>query len=176
MINRKTKTAYPLTLEEVKKHLRIDPDEFDDDSYLENFILKAATRYCENFIDRDIALTSNVLTYPDFYDEYLRVDEGNLVSIDHIISDTSTLITGYTYTQEDTFFEISFDSYIDNDPLTVQFTTGYEEGTCPEEIMQAILIKCGDLYDVERSSYTLGSAKKEAIVDRILMPFKAIRW
>lgn len=176
MINKKVKSIYPISISEVKSHLRIDSDNFEDDAYIENAVLKAATRYCENFINKDIALTSNSLTVDDFLEDELRVNEGNLISIDHIISDSSSLITDYTYTTYNDHFEIEFTSTIDSDPLKIEFTTGYDEGECPEEIKQAIFIKCGDFYDMERSSYTLGGNSRRDIAERILMPFKAIRW
>lgn len=176
MINKKVKTSYPVSLIEVKQHLRIDANNFEDDSYIENSILKSATKFCENFIDKDIALTSNTLTVYDFNASSIKVKEGNLVSIDYIINNSSTLISDYTYEQSDDSFDIEFNTTIDSDPLKIQFTTGYATDECPEEIKQAIFIACGDLYDVERSSYTLGSIKKSDVIERLLMYYKTIRW
>lgn len=99
--------AYPVSLSEVKQHLRIDPDNFEDDSYLENLVIPTAVEYCNRFIDSSI-----------------------------FISDSS----------------------------------------CPFMVKQAILITCGDLYDVERSSYTLGSIKRGDVVQRLLLPHKTIEW
>lgn len=177
MITTKTKTLYPVTLGEVKRHLRVDPNNFEDDEYIENSIIPSATRFCENYIDRDIALTSNVLTIWDFIGNELRVNEGNLVSLDNIISDSSTLLTYDTLVKCDTHFIIEFSTSLDQDPLKVEFTTGYEEGDCPEEIKQAVYIQAGNLYDVERSSYTMANySKRNDAVERLLNPWKVIRW
>ena len=59
MFHEKIKTYYPVTVDEVKSHLNMDKDIFEDDSYIENIIIKAATRDCEKFIGKDISLTSN---------------------------------------------------------------------------------------------------------------------
>jgi hypothetical protein len=173
----KAKSIFPITLDEAKRHLRIDADYFEDDAYIENAIIKSATRFCENFIDKDIAYTSNIYTLYDFYDSYLRVDEGNLLSVSDV-SINGTLYNDYDLKTFRDYFTLDWDHYIGgaDNTMTIEFTSGYETGECPEEIKQAILIKCGDLYDVERSSYTLGSNKKNEIVERMLMPYKAIRW
>ncbi len=179
MINVKTKSIWPVSVEEVKSHLRIDPDDFDNDKYLENFTIRSATRYCENFIGKDLALTSNVLTIEEFSADEIRVDAGNLISVDYVITDTSTLITDYTIVQDKDYFTIEFNSSVTSDPLKIEFKTGYQDGECPEEIKNAILIKCADSYDVERSSYTLQSYKKIdgiGLAERILMPYKIILW
>jgi uncharacterized phiE125 gp8 family phage protein len=173
----KSKSIYPVTLDEVKRHLRVDSDYFEDDAYLENAVIRSATRFCENFIDKDIAYTSNRYTLYDFYDSYLSIDEGNLISVSDV-SINGTLYNDYDLKTYSDSFSLSWDYYIGgaDNTITIDFITGYENGECPEEIKQAVLIKCGDLYDVERSSYTLGNAKKNEVVERILMPFKSIRW
>jgi hypothetical protein len=174
----KNKTVYPVTIDDVKKHSRIDADNFDDDAYIEN-IIKASTEYCENFIDKDIALTSNTLLEYDFIGSELRIDEGNLISISNIITDSSSLITSYTYEiyNSNSHFKIDFDNYtIDSDPLTIQFTTGFEEGFCPWPIRHAVKIGVDDLYWTERGSYVLPTIKRTDVIQRLLMPYKAIRW
>ena len=173
----KTKSTYPVSLREVKSHLRIDTNNFDDDEYIEDAIIPAATRFCENFIDKDIAYTTNTYTIYDFYNSYVQIDEGNLISITDV-SINGTLYTDYELKTYDDYFELEWDIYLGGNDytFTTHFITGYNANECPEEIKQAILIQCGNLYDMERSSYTLGSVKKSDVVERILMPFKAIRW
>ena len=101
--------AYPVTLSEVKEHLRIDPDDFDNDRYIENLVIPAAVEYCNMYID----------------------------------------------------------------PSAMLYTT---DASCPYMVKQAILITCADLYDVNRSSYTLGSIKREDVIQRLLLPYKTIYW
>lgn len=181
MFHEKIKTYYPVTVDEVKSHLNMDKDIFENDSYIENIIIKAATRDCEKFIGKDISLTSNSLEIDDFSGSELIIDEANLISIDNIISDSSTLITDYTYTRDRNYFTITFRSTISSDPIKIQFTTGYEEGDIPENLKLDILMKCADYYDVERSSYTPPNYKRNEangidIAERRLMKHRAIRW
>lgn len=181
MINVKTKSIWPVSVEEVKSHLRIDPDDFDNDSYIEKITIPAATRDCENFIGKDLALTSNVLTIERFSSNEIRIDAGNLISVDYVITDASTLITDYTLVKERDYFTLEFNSSVTSDPLKIEFKTGYQDGECPEDIKLSILMKCADSYDVERSSYALQSYKKNEIdgieiVKRRLMPHKIILW
>ena len=100
--------AYPVSLSEVKTHLRIDSNYFEDDSYLENIVIPTAVEYCNMFVDSSMLYTTDV--------------------------------------------------------------------SCPYSIKQAILISCGDLYDVNRSSYTLGNIKREDVIQRLLLPYKTIIW
>lgn len=100
--------AFPVSLSEVKTHLRIDSNYFEDDNYLQTVIIPTAVEYCNMFIDASM-----------FY-----------------MTDTS----------------------------------------CPYMVKQAILITCGDLYDVERSSYTLGNIKRDDVIKRLLLPYKTTQW
>ena len=69
-------------------------------------------------------------------------------------------------------FYLEFDTYLDTDPLIVTFKTGY--ATCPEDIKQAILIKIGDLYDSERSSYTFTSSRDTKAFEKMLDSYKIL--
>jgi len=98
--------AYPVSLSEVKTHLRIDVS--IDDTYLTNFVIPAAVEYCNMYIDSSMLYTT--------------------------------------------------------------------DASCPYMVKQAILIASADLFDTERSSYTLGSIKRGDIVQRLLNPYKTISW
>ena len=98
--------AYPITLSEVKTHLRIDASV--DDAYISNFVIPASVEYCNMFIDSSM-----------FY-----------------VTDVS----------------------------------------CPYMVKQAMLISCADLYDSERSSYTLSAIKRGDVIQRLLLPYKTISW
>lgn len=176
MLITKTKTVFPVTLSEVKEHLPMDTNDFDKDNYIENVIIKAATRKAEQLIGKDIAYTTNTYTVYDFYSDTLRVDEGPLVSITDI-SVNGTLYTSYELQKTDSYFTVEFDSIIGGDDytLTTHFITGYNND-CPEDIKLAIMVECANLYDIERSSYVLGSLRKSDVFERLLMPHKIILW
>lgn len=176
-MNVKTKSRYPVSLNEVKQHLRIDLTNNEDDAYITDNVIKAATRKAENFTDKDIAYTNNTYTVYDFSNSELRVDEGNLISITDV-SINGTLYTDYELEKFNDHFIISWDDTKGGDDYTLvtHFITGYDSDDVPEEIKQAILIECGNLYDMERSSYTFTSVKKSDVFERLLMAHKAIRW
>ena len=100
--------AYPVSISEVKSHLRIEANNFEDDAYIENLIIPAAVEYCNMFIDSSMYFVTDV--------------------------------------------------------------------SCPFMVKQAILITAADLYDTERSSYTVGSIKRGDIVQRLLLPYKTTIW
>lgn len=52
--------AYPVSLSEVKTHLRIEPNNFEDDSYLEDIVIPASVEYCNMFIDSSMFYTTDV--------------------------------------------------------------------------------------------------------------------
>lgn len=153
----KTKTIYPVTLYEAKLHLRVDDDFTNDDGYIEGLI-KAATQQAENYIGNDIAYTSNVTSYYDWSGDTVRVDEGNLIDVQYVISDTSVAQTISAIKSYYNYFEVllseSVSSTTDYTPLKIEYTTGYDENECPEVIKQAILVKIANMYDVDREDAT----------------------
>jgi Phage gp6-like head-tail connector protein len=173
----KTKSLYPVSVEEVKQHLRIDLDNNEDDDYLSNNIIKSATRKAENYIDKDIAYTTNTFTAYDFSASSITIPEGNLISITDV-SINGTLYTDYELQISKDRFILDWDYSIGGDDYTFvsHFITGYDPDDVPEEIKQAIMIYCGDLYDMERSSYTFSGIKKSDVAERCLMTHRAIRW
>jgi len=100
--------SYPISLSEVKTHLRIDPSTNDDDAYISDIIIPTSVEYCNMFIDSSM-----------FY---------------------------------------------------------MTDASCPYMIKQAMLITAADLYDTERSSYTTNNIKREAVIQRLLLPYKTITW
>lgn len=52
----------------------------------------------------------------------------------------------------------------------------YTVDTCPIDIKRIILVECGNMYDMERSSYSLAGAKKSDLLERTLAYYKKIYW
>lgn len=173
----KTKTLYPVSLDEVKQHLRIDLSNTEDDDYISKSIIKSATRKAENFIGKDIALTTVEYKVYDFCGDSLFIPEGNLISLNYVISDASVAQSVSDVRAFDDRFYFELSTSLESDPIVVQFTTGYTDtDDVPEEIKQAIMIECGNLFDVERSSYVSGSMRKTDAFERLLMSHKIIYW
>jgi hypothetical protein len=163
---------YPVNILDVKAQLRLDTNIVEDDNYIVGMLIPAATQYCENKMQKAVTLKTKRISIYNFFDYYLRVVEGNFLSVDKIITDSSTLITSYTKTESDTCFTLEFDSILSSNPLKIEYTTGYSNiDDCPSDIKIAILMACGDMYDVQRNSFTLGNIKREYAIDRLLMPY-----
>jgi len=160
----KVKSDYIITLDEVKEHLNIDADFTDKDAYLMQLV-KAAVGFAENFIEKDIALTTNTLVKRKFTGYIIEVGEGNVSSITSI-KDGSGSDLGYSDNEVeyyDSDFKVTLNESVSSETtMTMVFVTGFTAQTCPAQIKQAVLIKVADLYDVDRSDYhflTIGKGK-----------------
>ena len=155
-----TKTTYHVTLAEAKKHLNIETGFTDDDDYITQLI-KESTSNAENYIDGDIALTSNVYTTYDFGGTLIQIDtapliavsaisylddDNNAVAIDPDDLDVVRIQKGIQK------FNIILEEVISTDELTITFTSGYDSGKCPEAIKRAVLLQIADWFDVQRGS------------------------
>jgi hypothetical protein len=165
--NVKQKLDYLITLDEVKRHLRIDELETDNDESI-SFYLKASINYCENYINSDIALTKNVLTVKDFKGDRLRIDEGNLIIVSGL---TGTSIT-YGVFDNIIDFNIYFDDYVSQTDLKIEYYSGFENSTLPDIVRNYIIIKTGDLFDNERGSYSPLSIKMNDLAAMFLGYYK----
>lgn len=165
--NVKQKLDYLITLDEVKRHLRIDELETDNDDSI-NFYLKASINYCENYINSDIALTKNTLTVYDFKGDRLRIDEGNLIIVSGL---TGTSIT-YGVFDNITDFNLYFDEYVSETDLIIEYYSGFEKSSLPDIVKNYIIIKTADLFDVDRNSYTASSYKVNNLAEMFLGYYK----
>jgi len=162
----KSKALYPISLAEAKRHLRVDVDFRDDDDYIENLIT-AATTLAENYINKDIAKTTNTLRIYDFSSDYLEVYEGNYISIIDVVDSNDASIGTLDYIlNHDNSFIVEWTDTITTDPITLTYYTGYDE--CPVLIKQAILTKIGDLYDSARSNFAWNGMQDNKVFETIL--------
>lgn len=169
---KKIKLSYPVTLDDAKSHLRVEHD--DEDITIER-LLKAATRAAENYINSDIAVTSNTYKQYDFIGNSLLVNEPNLLEDSSIIAkdQNDNLLNIKEVEKNYNSFFIEFENSIDTDPLKIDFSTGYYTDEVDELIYQAILIKLEDLYAVERSSYNYKDYKNNEAFERLLNQYKS---
>jgi hypothetical protein len=167
----KNKTFNFIELSEVKSHLRINQSFLNDDQYL-NLLIKSATRIAEDFIADDIALTNVTLTISDFYDKYLDIPTVNLSGV--TISGDSTSISGYSINYHFNYQQIEFDNYVDVDELVINYSSGYNSTTIQPAIKQAILIKIGELYDIDRNGYVMNNIKYSRSFENLLNPYRIL--
>jgi hypothetical protein len=172
----KTREIYPLSLDVIKRHLRLHNDFTDDDDYLLE-LRHAATQMAENYLNKAIAKTLNVLRIDDFNDDWIQIMEGNFLSVVSVL-DASNNATGtvhQTSTHYD-YFTIEWTAPIAADPLTINFYTGFEDDEVPELIRQAILITISDFYDNNRASFNWSGVQDSKIVERILNQYQSYRF
>lgn len=157
----KTKMEYPLSLAMVKNHLNVEDDFTEDDAYILSLI-KAATNFAEDYTGIDISLTENVKDFFNYECNCLKIDEAPFRSVAAIRTTTdgveSSLIEGTDFEVKigAISFTIMFTDTMKADKMTVVFYTGYECSSVPPVVAQAITVKVNDLYDIERTSNTVG--------------------
>lgn len=172
----KSKAYYPVSLNEAKRHLRVDMDFTDDDDYIEDLIVSATT-LAENYINKDIAKTTNTLEIYNFYGDSITIYEGNFISVIDVVDEYDASIGTIDYTAgHNNSFTINWSSPIEADPLKITFYTGYNDNETPQLIKQAILIKIGDLYDNARSDYNWNGMQDNKVFETILNSYIALRF
>jgi len=173
MLNTKVKTDYLITLAEAKSHLRVDTSA--EDNYISDLI-KSAVNFAENYIDKDIATTTNTAVLKDFGGTLIEIDEGNLISITSIKDEAGTVLA-YDSNLDiyDSSFIVELTNNLSIQDVTAVFVTGYSVSTLPPAIRQAIYIKLSDLYDVERSSAMFNTIQTNHVFESLLNYYVAKR-
>jgi hypothetical protein len=172
----KTREIYPLSLCNIKRHLRLHNDFVDDDDYLMD-LLHSATQMAENYLNKAICKTKNVLRINDFNSDVLKIYEGNFLSIVSVLDASSAAIgTVYQTSVHYDYFTIEWTASICTNPVQITFYTGYNEDETPELIKQAILVKTADFYDNQRSSLNWSGMTDSGVFERILNYDAAIRF
>ena len=178
----KVKDTYHTLLADVKAHLNIEASFLDDDDLITS-IIKDATGLAEAEIDADIASTTTTIEEYDFCGLYAILSETPVQSITSInyIDDAgdSQAITladcTIRYGTQETIVELPF--HVTTDKLTTVMVTGYASlSTTPTPITRAILMKCADLYDVQRGSIMAGSFKDSKAFEMALSAYKKINF
>lgn len=167
---------YPVTLSEIKRHLRIHSDFVDDDDY---FIMlrEVAVQMAENYINKAISKTLNTIRLDDFNSNFIKIMEGNFLSVVGVTDANGNAIGTVKQTSvHHDFFTIEWTASIASDPLTITFYTGFEEDQTPSVIKQAILIKIADLYDNQRSDYNWNGYADNKVFESILNSYVAMRF
>lgn len=156
-------TEYPVTLAEIRSHLRTDTEDDDDDLLA---IIKAATEFCEREIngERQIMLATYDLPLAGFWSGVLPLPRPPLSSVSFVkyynTSDTLTEITSTQYLvrtpwrQPGTIERApgttwSYTTYNDRRlPVVIRFIAGYASAAAvPHTIKQAVKIACGWMYE-----------------------------
>lgn len=162
-------TEYPLTLAEVKAHLRVDHT--DEDTIIEAY-LAAATAHAEKFTGRALITQTLELTLDSFYDAQIMIPKPPLQSVTSVKYDDAagaeqTLVADVDYvvdTASQPGWVVAVDetwpTTIDTiNSVRIRFVAGYIDNTqspptenVPFDIKAAILLMVGSLYSNREST------------------------
>ncbi|MFW6015325.1 MAG: head-tail connector protein [bacterium] len=162
-----TVRIYPVTYDEVCDHLRV---EMGDDDKLINRLIKSATKLAEDYIEKDIAYKAHtvigttdeegIITFENVTN-FIEIEDFKIEGIEH---------TNYNFNYDD--HTLIIDAELSGD-FELIYTTGYIYNF-DESIRTAIFIKIGELYDVDRSNYTLSNQRISNNFERILNYHKRV--
>lgn len=174
--------TYHVLLADVKAHLNIETSFTDDDDLITQ-IIKDATGQAEDYIDSDIASTAKTVSVYDFSGMWVRLTPTPVQSIDTITykddaGDFQTITIAdcsIRYGIQDTLIEL--DQHYTTDELKFTMTTGFASAALtPTGINRAILMRCADLYDVQRGSMVSSAFKDSKAFEMALQAHKKINY
>jgi len=162
-----SKLTYHLTIEEAHKQLNLDDDFYDDDTLISQLI-EDATQEIENYIESDIAETSNVLNIYEFYGSEITIKRSpflSLTSISYLDSNgdsQSITVADCTIRKSEQKIFIILPSSVSTETLTVTYKSGYSDrDKVPSSLLRFVLRRVADLYDIERGSHIIGTSKSD---------------
>ena len=177
----KVKAGDPVSIAEVKAQLNIELADTCDDDLLA-LLLSVAIESVENDTNSDILNTVNTLEY--------KTENGvqSCYSIFQAPLKTLTKIEAYngvSYSDIDSskyeleinenrflWFTINFLESVTAERLKFTFSTGFTDLTTPKILKQAILLRCTDLYDPERSSYSMNNIVETKAYNQLIYKHK----
>ena len=134
VITRQPPAVEPLSLEEVKLHLRNNPGDTSEDKDIIAPLISAAREYCENYCGKSFAEQS-ITAYPEVSGT-VTLPRGPVISVDSVTVDGETA----EYTAD-----VHYGTVTVNKPgATITYTAGYEE--VPYLVRQAMLLLIGHWY------------------------------
>ena len=178
----------PVTLDEVKRHLRIALEDTQHDIYLTDLIL-TARRKAESLCWRRFITQTWYAYYPDWpKGDYIQLPFGSLQSVTAVkytdVDNSETTwssaeyIVGTDYlkgriTLEDGYTWPNENLYPSN-PIEVEFVCGYGDAATdvPNEIRQAMLIMIAEMFENREHTIMGFSVHKFDTVENLLSDFR----
>jgi uncharacterized phiE125 gp8 family phage protein len=178
----------PVTIDDAKKHLRVDDDYTDDDSLLVNMVVDARS-WVEQYLWRKL-ISQTWYAYLEEWPagEYIELPFGTLQSVIAIkYTDTDaventwssgeyivgtdylkgrvTLGYGYTWPNE---------SLLDSNPIEIEFKCGYgdDPGDVPGIIRRGINIMVAEMYENREISVFGQSMKEHPLIESLLAMYR----
>lgn len=179
-------TELPLTMEELKSHLRVEDDEEDA---LISIINGAATDIAEEFTRRRF-ITQTWDLVLDYFPAFIRVPFPKLQSVTHVkYYDTQSALStldssqyivytddtpGRISTAQDVAWPSIASGRLDN--VSVRFICGYGAATAvPKIIKQAIMLIAGDLFENRQNSNPNQMYNIPMTAEHLLWPHRDLR-
>lgn len=178
-------TQEPVTLEEVKWHLRID---IDDNDFILEGLIKSAREHLEAVLNRAIMTQTWVMYLEDWPDDsdYIEIPYPPLQSVSSIIytdyNESATTWTAATYYHVDIVSEPGrvilrygqewpTATLSPNNPIAITYVAGYADvDTVPQAIKQAVLIDIADMYE-QREGLSEKNLVNLPVMMRLLAPY-----
>ena len=150
----------PVTLAEVKEHLKLDPGDTTQDDYL-TFLITSITKYAEKYTKRTF-INTKFRTYRDIFTDYIKLRRGKLQTIDlfeYLVDDIYTTVsTDLFYVTDETAFSRivrkaneEYPTNIDDQmqAIKIEFTAGYgtTEADVPADLRLALLEHIAKSYE-----------------------------
>ena len=156
VITRQPPAVEPLSLEEVKLHLRNNPGDTSEDKDIIAPLISAAREYCENYCGKSFAEQS-ITAYPE-ESGTVTLPRGPVISVDSVTVDGEAV----EYTAD-----VRRGTVTVNKPgAVITYTAGYEE--TPYLVRQAMLLLIGHWY-TNREAVIQGSTTEIDIAVRAML-------
>lgn len=156
VITRQPPAVEPLSLEEVKLHLRNNPGDTSEDKDIIAPLISAAREYCENYCGKSFAEQS-ITAYPEVSGT-VTLPRGPVISVDSVTVDGEAV----EYTAD-----VRRGTVTVNKPgAVITYTAGYEE--TPYLVRQAMLLLIGHWY-TNREAVIQGSTAEIDIAVRAML-------
>lgn len=173
----KEETGDVVALDLIKKHLRIEPDYTDDDELIKVYA-ESAIDQVESFTERPLALQRTVYTsnkFEDFVFERKALnDEIEKIEYQETAESEVTELpaTSYTVVQQGTeHFKVTFKNKPTAVKVQIFIKQGYESGTLPKVIKQAIFLLVTDAYERRENNAAVINSKAK----NLLQPYRKWR-
>lgn len=173
----------PVTRDEVGSHLKLDSDQISADSDLIDRLIKGATNWAENFLNRQL-ITATYVNYFNEFIEPLQLWNPPVQSIVHIkyldgdgveqTMDSSDYVLDARVAPAEISLanDKTWPSTLLNEVNVVwcEFKAGYGDNpdNVPENIRDAILMKVTQMYD----NRTPGVEEKVSVAENLLLPYR----
>lgn len=183
-------TVLPLTLEECKDHLRVDPDDEEQDAILLGY-LRAETENVEQILNRSL-VTQTLDLYLDGFPAEAEIplprpplqsvtgvnytvqgatgDWGSTFAAANYATDVKSVPGRVSLKANKTWPSATLET---TNPVRVRYVAGYGDhgSDVPEAIRTAILLRVGDRY-WQRENTTDARLQGTRAAERLLAPFK----